>query len=283
MKHRSKIVLSLVAFAGCLATTGWLLVGPPSLQELFEGLVRQYASGNPPSYEDALKVATRTRDSASPDEVTTALPQIMAAFQNRDIRVQQAAALVIWGIGMRPDGATLLRGQFQALAQLFRSPDEHMQMVPVYLVSELRSPPPSEVVPLLLEFLELPKRDTKAQTGAVGVLGRIAPHDPQVIAAIKVFVAKQREPEARILTLNALRGLQTNDEQLIAEVVDTLKDPDKAVRFVALQVIPTMGHSALLEAEPTMRKIVANPDESAENRALAEQDLRNLTGQPDKR
>jgi hypothetical protein len=155
-------------------------------------------------------------------------------------------------------------------------PDERLQMAPVFLFSELRSPPP-EVVPLLLEFLEQPGRDAKAQAGSVGVLIRIAPRNPQVIAAAKAFLAKQRDSEARILTLNALMGLQTDDAQLIGSVVSTLDDPDEGVRFTGLQVIPTLGNNALLQAKPILEKMVENPDESSKNRALAEQDLKAIS------
>jgi HEAT repeat protein len=266
-------LLSCAVFVGCQETT------PNSLQQNFRSLIEQREAGKASNFDDLLRTQ-RQAVNAPVKEVAVVLPMIMTALKSADLDTQINAAAVLVSIGMRSDAVEVLRGQFQSLVQLFHSPDERLQMTPIYLITELRSPLPSEVTPLLLDFIEQPERDIKAQAGAINILVRIAPQSPQVISAVKAFVAKQHEKDARILTLNALRGLRTSDGELIREVIDALNDPVEGVRFTALQVISNMGHEALLEAEPTLRKMTTNPDESADNKVLAEEDLKSLSAQP---
>jgi len=266
------IPLLFVALVGCAVYAGSQNAAPPSLQQLFQELVQQHSSGHPPTYDDVLRVAHRAEET-TPKDVTDAMPLIMAALQSPDIDLHTDAALVIWGVGSRVDALELLRGQYQALAQLLLSPDERLQMTPIFLFNELRPKAPPEVIPILLQFLGRPNRDAKAQAGAVGILVRIAPQDPQVIASIRAYLSKPQDTSSRINTLNALRGMKTSDDELIAAVITSLGDSDPGVRFTAVQVIPTMGPNALRQAEPALRKMIANAEEAPGTQATAKQAL----------
>jgi hypothetical protein len=248
---------------------------PGSLEQLFRGLLQQHASGKPPSYDDVLKVAYRAEDSQRDDAVKT-LPLIMAALNSSNINLQIDASLVLWGFGKRSDAVNLLTAHLSQLVPLFRSSDERLQMVPVFLFNELRPAPPPEVVPILLEFLAQQNRDAKAQAGAIGVLVHLAPEDPKVTEAARNYLTKARDADTRILVLNALRGSRTSDRRLVEAVIEALQSPDSGVRFTTLQVIPTLGSSTILQAEPALRQLIENPKESDENKALAEQDLQQI-------
>lgn len=265
----------LLLFIGCTVHVGSQEIGSGSLQQSFRAILEQHNRGKPVSFDDLRKIDNQIV-AAAPNDITAALPILMEALASSDLETQIDAAAELITIGTRADAGDLLRGHFQQLAFLFHSPDGRLQGTPIYVISELRPPVPDEVKPLLLEFLEESGRDAKAQPGALQLLIRMAPHDPQVIAASKRYFEKQHDKEALINTLSALRGLQTTDAQFIASIVDTLNNPDKGVRFTALQVIPTMGRNVLIEAEPILRKMIVSPDETDENKALAEQDLKEI-------
>jgi HEAT repeat protein len=210
--------------------------------------------------------------------VSETLPSIVRALQDRNINVQLGSALVLFGIGRRPDGAQLLAGYYPSILQMLDSADDRLQITPIFLIGELRPPPP-EAVPVLLRFVEQPARDSKAQSGAIGLLVRLAPQSPQVIAQIKAYLSKPSDPNDRVLALSAVRGLRTDDEQLIAVVVKSLEDSNSGVRFTAVQVVLAMGPNALRQAEPALRKMVANPEETPETQAMAKRALEQVGSQ----
>jgi hypothetical protein len=230
--------------------------------------------GSLPSYDELLAVQHQSLQ-ASATEISDALPGLLAIFQTNNQDAQIYAAALLLTIGERADSSKLLRPYLRPIGGLFSAADPRLQGTPILLISRM-DPVPPEAAPMLIDFLSQGGRDPMSQASAVALLVHLAPNDGPTLNAVNSFLSKKLEPDVQVATLNALRGATVTDEYLIDRVVALLSNSDPAVRFTAAQVISTMGRSALLRAEPELRNIVRNPNESAETRAYAEQGLKTI-------
>jgi HEAT repeat protein len=210
------------------------------------------------------------------EEIKKALPAILAALTYDDEGVKHNALSGLYEISRRPDGAALLRDYIGPIGEvLMTSPQSETQGGVVVIFGNL-TPPPPEVIPVLLRFLEQTSRDSNAQGGAVFELLKIAPEDPEVIAAIQEFLSRPLDGHTRIGLLNALGNPHVKDARLIAVLTASLDEPDEGVAPAAIQALTRIGRPALEQAEPVLRRLANSPSRPNEVTDQAKQALQTL-------
>jgi len=210
------------------------------------------------------------------EEIREALPAIFAALAYEDELVKGNALTGLYEISRRPDGAALLRDHIGAMAEvLMTSPKSGTQGGVVVIFGNL-TPPPPEVIPVLLRFLKQTSRDSNAQGGAAFELVRIAPENAEVIAAIQEFLSRPLDGQTRIGVLNALGNPHVKDARLIALLAASLDDPDEGVRSAAVQSLTRIGRPALEQAESALHRLANDPSQPSEVVGQARQALQTL-------
>lgn len=255
-------------------------VQSPSLEEFYRSLVAQ---GHGAPLELLMKVIKQIPGTGS-EEIKKALPAIFAALAYEDELVKHNALTGLYEIARRPDGAALLRDHIGAMAEvLMTSPKSETQGGVVVILGSL-TPPPPEVIPVLLRFLRQTDRNPNAQGGAVFELVQIAPENPEVIVAVQEFLSRPLDSQTRIGALNALGNPHVKDARLIALLAASLDDPDEGVRSVAIQALTRIGRPALEQSEPALHRIANDPNQPGEIAEKAKQALQMLdTLKKDKR
>jgi len=249
----------------------------PSVQSFFRQLARQPADSSLPTYDDVLKVVDEI-PAATPDDITVALPVIVQALSHPNDGIKVDAAFALTAVAMRADSASLLEPHLAAINSLFDSANDRLQNSAVFIFSVLKPKPPQEIVPPLLNFLAKSDRDTHAQASAVGVLARYEPEDALVTTAIKNFLSRKLDPESRASAFNALRSTRVKP-QIVDMIIAGLDDPNQGVRFTAVQVIPSLGRTALLQAQPALEKMANRPGETQDVKKYANEALAQIKGQ----
>jgi HEAT repeats len=225
----------------------------PTLREFFQSLVQHYNPSSLPSYSE-LRRAEDQINGASPQEISAALPAILAALADRDRTVNGYAGSALFRIATRADGAELLRDYVKAIGRhLLASPDAIAQGSEVMILMSIRPSPPPEVRPLFLSFLRREDRNPIAQVDALGYLITQAPEDSGPVAA--EFWHRPMDRNTRIAALNTLANTHSADPRIIGLAVSSLDDGDFEVRLAAFQALTRMGPSALQQAGPAMRKV----------------------------
>jgi hypothetical protein len=278
---RPPYFLAILVVCLCLGLLGAQAArhqGVPSLQSFFEELVQRYDPKTPPSSEEVMKVEHQIATMRSED-IVHALPSILAAFQYKDDAVKGYAALAIYGIGERADGATLLRPHAKAIGSGLAVSDTHLQGATLQLLATLKPEPRSETVPLLLAFVKRTDRDPIAQTYAISLLLQIAPENPDLIPALQDFAAKPMDQETKDALINGIAN--SNTENVIATdvLISGLEDPREGVRFQAAQAFQRMPKDMVMRAKPALQKAIERPDESQEVKAAARDALKVINRQ----
>ena len=107
---------------------------------------------------------------------------------------------------------------------------------------------------------------------------RLAPENPQVVAAIREFLSRPLDNTTRIGALNALGNPNVKDVGLVAMVITSLDDSDPGVRFTAAQVLWRMGKNAVLQGEPALQRLASDPKQPANVTAAAKEALKGIPG-----
>ncbi len=273
-------ILTIIAAVGLYSPYTWASAEAqlaPSLEEFYQALVQHYDPSSLPKFEDLLKVTDRIAG-ARAEDITRALPAIFLALAHQDDNVKIYAASALLAISRRVDSAQLLTKYVGDIGILFDSSNPRLQATPTMIFLNMRPAQPPEVVPLLLAFLKRTDRDPNAQGGAIFTLVRIAPENPEVIAAIREFLSRPLDITTRIGALNALGNPNVKDVGLIAMVITSLDDSDPGVRFTAAQVLWRMGKNALLQAEPALQRLANDPKQPANVTAAAKEALKGIPG-----
>ena len=247
----------------------------PSLQEFFQGLVQHYNPNSLPKYEDVLKVVDPIAG-ARHEDIANALPSLFVALAYPDDEVKIDAAFALTVISRRPDSAELLKSDIKNISTLFDSSDSRLQATPTLVFLNLKPAPLPEVLPPLLAFLERIDGDPQAQGSAVFTLVRLAPENPEVIAAIQEFLSRPLDSTTKIGVLNALGNPGMKDTRIVSVVIDSLDDPDEGVRSTAIQALMRMSQDALRQAAPALRRLVADQKQPARVIAVAKEALQRL-------
>lgn len=237
--------------------------------KFYESLVNNYDRSWAPKNGEALKFADQLRE-ASPEEVKDSLPPIFTALSHEDDRVKSYAALALYSIEQRADGAVLLDLRVREIAQLLNSSSSQLQSSGVEILGGLKA---SEVQPILIKFLRRTDASQTAQAGAVFTLLRSAPGDPKVVSSIVSLFSRTTQLETRVAVLNAMGTPNAQDPRIRKLVISALDSPDEEVRFTAAQVLRRIGREAVIQAEPVLERIVRRPDESTKVRNAAQDAL----------
>ena len=245
-----------------------------ALQEFYQALVQNPSS--PPAYENLRKV-TGQIEKLRPEEIIKALPSILAAQAHQDNTVSGYAASALFRIALRPDSAELLRGQVGPIGHELNSPTAERRAAAMVILATLKPVPPPEVVPILVTFLKRTDADAQAQgSSAIFELVRIAPENPEVIAAVRDFLSRPLDSKSKREALVAVGKPTVKNAQIVAMVIASLDDPDMGVRISAAQALSGMGQQALQQAEPVLQRLANDPNQPADVRTAARDVLRKL-------
>ena len=206
---------------------------PPPVQQFFQALVRTSPSALP-KYENVLKVVDRIPGTA-PNEISNAMPDILAALAHQDDNVKSDALLALFAVAQRADSAALLRNHVNVIghdlltATTTKPETRAGEMV---VLGMLKPSPPPEVVPIFLTFLKRTDAEAQAEGSAVIFeLVHIAPENPEVVAAVREFLSRPLDSKSRIDTFNALGTSRVKDAGIISVIITSLDDSDEGVRF----------------------------------------------------
>src|SRR6266851_7614787 len=212
----------------------------PSIQQFFQALVRTSPSALP-KYENVLKVVDQI-PGTTPSEISNAMPDILAALAHQDDNVKSDALLALFAVAQRADSAALLRNHVNVIGHdllTATTTKPETRAGEIVILGMLKPSPPPEVVPIFLTFLKRTDPDAQAQgSGVIFELIRIAPENPEVIAAVRDFLSRPLDSKSKRETLVAVGNSQMKDGQIIAMIVASLDDPDESVRITAIQVLP---------------------------------------------
>jgi HEAT repeat protein len=216
----------------------------------------------------------------APNEISNAMPDILAALAHQDDNVKSDALLALFAVAQRADSAALLRSHVDVIGHDLlnaTTTKPETRAGEMAILGMLKPSPPPEVVPIFLTFLN--RRDAEAQAQGSAVifeLVHIAPENPEVVAAVRDFLSQTLDSKSRIDVLNALGNSRVKDAQIIAMMIRALDDPDQGVRFTAAQALAGVGRSALQQAEPTLQRLADDPKQPADVRAAAKEALQRL-------
>jgi len=247
-----------------------------SAQAFYQNLVQQYRPSALPSQSQLLAADKQIR-TASPAEVSAALPWIAVALRHKDVRVQKYAAMGLLAVSLRPDSAKLLQNYTAVIDSLLDSPDEVLQGIPMFVYVEMNAPLPPEARSALLAFLKSTDRAPQVQVRAMGALLRLAPQDSDVIDAAAQFLSRPLDWQTREGALNAVRNTQVDDLQITDAVIASLKDPHPGVKLGAMGALDRIGVDALIRAQPILQRLARDPNESPQVRSAASKALDKLT------
>jgi HEAT repeat protein len=252
----------------------------PSIQEFYQTLLDHYEPSSPYNLPAVIKVTNQIAG-ARPEEINKALPAILAALAHQDKKLKDAASTALYMIAQRPDGATLLKSHIDAIGnELLNSPIPETRTGAMIILGSLKPVPPREVVPIFLAFLKRTDPESEAQgSGAIFQLVRIAPEDPEVVAAVREFLSRPLESKTKRETLTSL-GPSVKDAQIISMVISSLDDPDVGVRANAAAALEQMGGQALQQAEPALQKLASDPNQPTEVTTAAKRALQRLHPSP---
>jgi HEAT repeat protein len=241
------------------------------IREFYLSLVRSPESV--PKYDDLLAIQGLI-GSATPAEMSLALPDIIGALEsdNEEVRVYAAAGL--FAVSSRDDSSRLLAKYVRQLATLLQDPAPRLQAAGVTILGAMRPKPPAEVVCLLIDFIRDGARIRAAQASAVFQLLRIAPADPDVAGAVVAHLALDLPPHHRINVLNALGQRTIQTPAVIRSVIQHLQYSEEPVRFTATQVLSRMGRDAVRTAAVDLRRVADDPRESRRTKSAALEALR---------
>lgn len=248
----------------------------PSIQEFYQTLVDHYDPSSPYNLPAVIKVTDQIAG-ARPEEINKALPAILAALAHQDKKLKDAASTALYMIAQRPDGAALLKSHIGAIGnELLSSPIPETRTGAMIILGSLKPVPPREVVPIFLEFLKRTDPDSEAQdSGVIFQLVRIAPDNPEVIAAVRDFLSRPLDSKTKRETLTSL-GPSVKDGQIISIVIASLDDPDAGVRANAAAALEQMGKQALQQAEPALQKLANDSNQPTEVTTAAKRALQRL-------
>ena len=247
-----------------------------TLQGFFQSLVEHYEPSAPPKFEDLQRV-TGQIEGLRPEEITSALPAIFAALAHQDETVKAYAQSALYSISLRPDSAALLKRYVDVIGHDLTASKPETRAAAIIILGGLHPMPPPEVVPVFLTFLN--RRDAEAQAQGSGVifeLVHIAPENPEVIAAVRDYLARPLDSKSKRETLVALGNPRVKDARIIAMMVKALDDPDQGVTFAAVQALAGMGRPALQQAEPALQRLANDPKQPAEVTAAAKEALQRI-------
>lgn len=253
----SLVFLALCASVASVSGFGQNNV-PSSLRQFFEAMLKNPSAL--PKFEELNEVTARIADTRAED-IERALPLVLTALSNQDEHVKSYACGALFAIARRPDGAVLLREHIKEIGDdLLNSQFQNIQAGELTILGTLRPPPP-EVASILLRFLKT-KHNANVQAGAIFELLHIAPDSPEVTGSVREFLSRPIGNDIKVAVLNALGDPKVRDARLIGDVVAALQDSDDNVRSTAIQALTRIGKPALERAEPALRHLAADPNQS---------------------
>jgi hypothetical protein len=247
----------------------------PSLKAFFRALVVHYDPKSVPGSEEVMRAIDQTAG-MQPADIADSLPSILVAFRHQDDTVRGYAALAMFAIGERPDGAELLRPNAKAIGSGLDMAKANLQGLTVQLLAMLKPEPGSEVVTALVAFVMRADRNPIAQAEAISLLLRIAPENGDLTPALQSFMARPMSEQVKEALVNGIANSHTENVIAAEGLIRSLEDPSEPVRFQAAQAFQRMPKAVVLGAKPALRRVIDRPDEAREVRMAAEEALRGL-------
>lgn len=249
--------------------------GAPSLREFFDVIVQRYDPKTLPGTEEVMRAIDQIAKMSSPD-IVAALPSILRAFRHEDDTVKGYAALAMFAIGERSDGAKLLASYSGAIANGldFRKPQ--LQGMTLQLLAMTKPEPQSPTVATLVAFVKRTDRSPLAQADAISLLLRIAPDDPDLTPALQDFLARPMEEQTKDAIVNAIANSHTENTVAADALIRFLQDPSEQVRFQAAQAINRMPNDMIRRGQVALQQTIERADESSEVKAAAQEALNTL-------
>jgi len=201
-RHLAAIVV-VCLYSGGVSARMSQAQAAPSLRSFFQALAFRYDPKNVPTSEEVMQAIDQTAG-MRPEDVADALPSILAAFQQQDDTVKGYAALAMFAIGRRPDGASLLRPSGKAIATGLDMAKASLQGVTVQLLAMLKPEPESEATAALVTFVMRADRNAIAQSDAISVLLRIAPEKAGLTLALQTFLARPMDDQVKEALVNGI-------------------------------------------------------------------------------
>lgn len=229
---------------------------------------------------DTWKKIDQHVSAARQEDISAALPGIVRDLTGDSDEARICAGRALLTISLRPDSAALLRRFVPTIGSLLDSDDERLQGGAGQVLSLLHPQPPPEVVPPLLLFLKRTDRNMQWQAAAAGDLLRIAPDDPNVAAAIQEFWSRKLDLPTRAAILGKLGNPRVR-AGLVNIVISSLDDPERAIRHAAAEAMRRMSKEAIMQAEPTLRRLTSDTEElpADQNARRMELEIRDFASQ----
>jgi len=269
------LLLPLLLQNGELATHREIPGATLSLRDFFQTLVQHYDPATVAKFDEVMKVTDQIPSMAAP-EIANALPSIFVAFEHRDDTVKSYAAVTIFSVGQRPDGAALLAPYTKNIERGLDLPNAHLQGASVRLLDLLGSRPPAHVVPSLVAFAKRTDRDSIAQADALSILLRIAPENADVVSVLRGFVSRALDERSKEALINGIANSHTESTNANDILITALSDSDEGVRFQAAQAFQRVPRGMLIKAKPALQSVIRRPDESQQVKAAARESLKGL-------
>jgi hypothetical protein len=241
-----------------------------SLNGFFEALVQRPEAL--PSSEEVMRAMGQIATMPSGD-IANALPSILTAFRHRDDTVRGYAALAMFAVGERQDGAALLEPYAKAIGDGLDLSKANLQGFTVQLLAMLKPRPQSETVSLLVSFVKRKDRNPIAQAEAISLLLRVAPDNPDLTPALQDFLARPMDEQTKEAVINSVANSHTENHAAGDMLIGALEDPSEQVRFQAAQAFGRMPRDVVLRGKPALLKVVERADESQEVKDAAKQAL----------
>lgn len=246
----------------------------PSLRDSFRNLVEHY-NATVPNGDELLKVSDKV-GSASPGEISDALPSIMSALKHREDAIKLDGIAILMAISYRHDSSELLKGYVSDIGRLLDSQNDRLQGITVLTFSYLKPEPPPEVAPPLLSFVRRTDRDPIAQADAFSLLLRMAPDNPDLTPTLQDFLARPMDEQTKTAVINDIANSHTENIVAINALIGALDDSSEQTRFAAAQAFQRMPREAIRRAQRDLQRVQERPDEAQEVKDAAKEALRML-------
>jgi hypothetical protein len=229
-----------------------------TLAQFFERTIK--SSQSTPTDEKTLDRVERRAAGASAEEISDALPLIIAAVQSDDEMAVRCAGISLIAISVRQDSGALLRPYVSELARLFDSPKDYLRRSSLLMLATLKPVPPPEAVVVLLSFVKRTDADTQFQAATISGLLANKPYNEAVLQTAEQFMSRPLESTTRVVVLNGVRHSLVKDVRIERIVLRDLSDPNPGVQRAAIGALDRMGPEALTSAQPALAILAKSED-----------------------
>lgn len=177
-------------------------------------------------YQDALRDLERIG--------TPAVPALIEALQDKDVRVRVYAADVLGALGSKAQEAV------PALAKALKDPDQYVRASAAEALHEIGSQAKDAVTELIGALKD---EDRYVRYSAADALGRIGPEAKTAVPAL-IETLKDKDPYVRYSAADTLEAIGEDAKDAVKPLIETLKDEDEYVRAGSAAALGAIGEDA---------------------------------------